>query len=94
MLKVLAACGNGMGSSLIIKMKIEKVLKDMGVECDIHHSSVGQAKSDARSYDLVLVSEAFVDEFQVGGKTKVVGLLNLLSEPEIREKVGKALASE
>lgn len=25
MLNVLAACGNGMGSSMVIKMKIEKV---------------------------------------------------------------------
>ena len=92
MLKLLAACGNGMGSSLIIKMKIEKVLKDMGLECDVHHASVGQAKSDARNFDLVLVSEVFVKEFTNCGDAKIVGLLNLLSEDEIRTKVEAALA--
>ncbi len=48
MIKVLAACGNGMGSSLIIKMKIEKVLKEMGLEFNVHHASVGQAKSERK----------------------------------------------
>ncbi|WP_105613980.1 PTS sugar transporter subunit IIB [Vallitalea okinawensis] len=92
MLKVLAACGNGMGSSLIIKMKIEKVLKEMGYDCEVHHASVGQAKSDARNFDLVLVSQVFVKEFSNAGNAKVVGLVNLLSEQEIKEKVESALS--
>lgn len=91
MLKVLAACGNGMGSSLIIKMKIEKVLKEMHLECEVHHASVGQAKSDARNYDLVLVSHMLVKEFTQVGNAKIVGLVNLLSDEEIRTKVAAAL---
>ncbi|MBS3995092.1 MAG: PTS sugar transporter subunit IIB [Alkaliphilus sp.] len=91
MLKVLVACGNGMGSSLIIKMKVEKVLKDMNMQFNIHHASVGQAKSDAKNFDLVLVSRAFVNDFKVNEKTKVIGLVNLLSEEEIRTKVSEAL---
>lgn len=91
MLKVLAACGNGMGSSLIIKMKIEQVLKDMGLQCDVHHASVGQAKSDARNFDLVIVSEVFAKEFEDAGDAKVVGLVNLLSDEEIRTKVSEVL---
>lgn len=92
MLKVLAACGNGMGSSLIIKMKIEKVLTEMGLDCEVHHASVGQAKSDANNYDLILVSHTMVDEFDTAGNCKVVGLVNLLSDEEIKEKVSAALA--
>lgn len=91
MLKVLAACGNGMGSSLIIKMKIEKVLKDMGLKCEVHHASVGQAKSDAKNFDLVLVSQVFIKEFANAGNAKIIGLLNLLSEQEIKDKVNEAL---
>jgi PTS system ascorbate-specific IIB component len=91
MLKVLAACGNGMGSSLIIKMKIEKVLKDLGYTCEVHHASVGQAKTDAMNYDLVFVSQMFVNEFANAGKAKIVGLVNLLSEEEIISKTKEAL---
>ncbi len=91
MLKVIAACGNGMGSSMMIKMKIEKVLKDMGIECQVFHASVGEAKAQAKDYDLVIVSQMFVSEFENAGDAKVVGLLNLLSEDEIREKVSAIL---
>lgn len=91
MIKVLAACGNGMGSSMIIKMKIEQVLREMGLEHSVHHASVGEAKSEAANYDLVLVSTQFAKDFNIGDKTKVVGLVNLLSDSEIKEKVSEAL---
>ena len=92
MLRVLAACGNGMGSSQIIKMRIEQVLKEMGLAFKVDHSSVGEAKNQAKNYDLVLVANQLVKEFMnVPETTKVVGLINLLSAQEIREKVTKAL---
>lgn len=92
MLKVLAACGNGMGSSQIIKMKIEQVLKEMGIEHKVDHASVGEAKSQVKNYDLVLVANQLTGEFQNAPETtKVVGIINLLSAPEIKEKVSEAL---
>ena len=63
MLKVLAACGNGMGSSMIIKMKIEKILKEMGKDCSVHHASVGEAKTQAKDFDVVMVSHMFAKDF-------------------------------
>jgi len=92
MLRVLAACGNGMGSSQIIKMRIEQVLKEMGLEFRVDHASVGQAKGDAKNYDLVLVPQQLAKEFShVPESCKVVGLINLLSAQEIKEKVTEAL---
>lgn len=37
------------------------------------------------------MSRAFVNDFKVNEKTKVIGLVNLLSEEEIRTKVSEAL---
>lgn len=89
MLKVIAACGNGMGSSQIIKMKIEKVFKRLGVQVSIHHSSVGEAKTQASNYDVVFCSEALKGNFDRAkdSGTIIVGLKNLLSEQEIEEKI-------
>ena len=89
MLKVIAACGNGMGSSQIIKMKIEKVFKKLNVPVSIHHTSIGAAKSEASSYDVVFCSEALKSNFaraEANG-TIVIGLKNLLSEQEIESKI-------
>ena len=64
MLKVIAACGNGMGSSQVIKMKISKVFKKLGVDAQVDHNSVGVASSMAANYDAVFVSQNFVDQFK------------------------------
>ena len=92
MLKVLAACGNGMGSSQIIKMKIEKVFKKLGIPVSVDHLSVGEGKSQASNYDAVFCSAALVDNFKVRGNTKVIGLVNLLSEQEIEARIKEFFA--
>lgn len=37
MVKILAVCGMGLGSSFAVEMVAEEVLKDLGVEADISH---------------------------------------------------------
>ena len=83
-IKAIAACGNGMGSSQMIKMKINKVFKRL-------HMSVGEAKGVANNYDMIFVSETFTSQFRTGKDTKVIGLKNLLSEKEIEAKIREAL---
>ncbi len=92
MLKVIAACGNGMGSSQMIKMKISKVFKKLGVDVKVDHNSVGAAQNMASEYDAVFVSQNFVKQFANAAAhgTVIVGLKNLLSEQEIEEKIKEA----
>ena len=55
-MKVLAACGSGMGSSQIIKMKLTNVFRKLNIPLEVHHCAVSEAKSSAKSYDMVVVS--------------------------------------
>jgi len=89
MFKVIAACGSGMGSSQIIKMKIEKIFKKHNVPVTIHHCSISEAKAQAKSYDVVFCSETLVGTFAAAEQsgTVVIGLKNLLSEAEIEQKI-------
>ena len=48
MLKVIAACGNGMGSSQIIKMKIEKIFKKLNIKIDVNPVSSDEYNSVAK----------------------------------------------
>lgn len=91
MKKILVACGCGMGSSQIIKMRATEVFKKLGVECIIYHTSLDEAQSIVNDYDIAIISEAFVPKFRVT-KTKVVGLKNLMSKSEMEEKVKAILA--
>lgn len=90
MLKVMVACGNGMGSSMLIKMKVEAIFKKHQVEVQIDHTSVGDAISSAANYDVILCPLSFEGSFNHGGKTRIIGLQNVLSEAEITEKLKNA----
>ena len=95
-MKVLAACGSGMGSSQIIKMKITNVFKILNIPFEIHHCAVSEAKTLAPSYDVVVCSNSLLDVFKNvdQSKTKIIGLKNLLSEKEIEEKVREIVLGE
>ena len=96
MLKVIAACGSGMGSSQIIKMKIEKIFKDKGIAISLHHCSVGEAKTVASGVDVVFCSAALADNFTkaAASGTIIIGLKNLLSEKEILEKIEESVVGK
>ncbi len=95
-MKVLAACGSGMGSSQIIKMKLQKVFKKNNIDAEIHHCAVAEAKSLANSYDVVVCSKALEDVFSNVNKDKVtiIGLKNLLSEAEIEENIKEKILNK
>lgn len=92
MLKVLAACGNGMGSSMVIKMKIEKVLRELGhSDFKVDSCSVGEAKAQASGYDIIVASKHLIHELDGRTKGKLLGLDNLMDSDEIKEKIMGAL---
>lgn len=82
-MKILVCCISGMGSSQMIKMKINNVLKKLGITASVDHKALGEAKSIVSSYDAVFCSLALLSNFKVSEKTKIMGLKNLLSEIEI-----------
>ena len=87
MLKVVAACGAGMGTSMIIKLKLEKIFKDLNVDAKVDAMSVGQAKGTIGSCDLIICSLHLKDQFNANEKTKVVGVKNLMDEKELTEAI-------
>ena len=87
-LKLLVCCGNGAGTSMMIKLNVEKVVKKMGLDvATIYHCAVSEGKSCAGQYDVVLCSKNFVNLFADSEKkgTKIVGLKNVMSAKEIEE---------
>jgi PTS system ascorbate-specific IIB component len=89
-MKVLVACANGAGTSLMMKMRVEKAFKDLNVNLTkIHHCSISEGKSSATSYDAVFTPLNFVSMFK-DAEAKgviVIGLKNVLSDAEAKEKI-------
>lgn len=88
MVKVLAACGNGMGSSMVIKMKVENALRKLNqTDFTVNSCSVGEAKGLAVGYDIVIASLHLIQELEGRTNGKLIGLDNLMDDKEITEKL-------
>ncbi|WP_347862310.1 PTS sugar transporter subunit IIB [Salimicrobium sp. PL1-032A] len=81
MKKILVVCGNGLGSSMMVEMNINSILKDMGKEADVSHTDLTTAKSERA--DLFLGSEDIVGSLDDGNRN-VVQLKNLMDKKELR----------
>lgn len=91
MVKVLTACGNGMGSSMVIKMKVENALRQLGVT-DIQSASCSVGgKGLASGYDIVVASNHLIHELDGRTKGHLVGLDNLMDDNEIKAKLQEVL---
>lgn len=81
MIRIATACGVGMGSSLILRMHTEDVLKELAVEADVEAMDAPQAK--AARVDLVLTSPSLVDVIS-GGYAVVLPISNYLDKELIK----------
>ncbi len=93
MLRILVACANGAGTSLMMKMRVEKAVKDLGLQVQtIHHCSLSEGKSAATQYDVVFCPLNFVSMFDDAKKkgVKICGMKNVLSDAEAKERFKEA----
>ena len=90
MLNIMVCCANGSGTSLMMKMTADKVVKALNIKVGkMHHCSLSEGKSAATQYDIVFCPLNFIDMFKDAEKmgTKVIGLIIVLSKDEMEQKL-------
>ena len=90
-MKIVSACGSGLGSSLMVSMKISEILKKLNVEAEVSHSDLSSLIfSDA---DLYVLSKDIAEsiEAQRLDQSKVISLSNILDDAEITAKLKERL---
>ncbi|ACX88021.1 putative exported protein [Pectobacterium atrosepticum SCRI1043] len=89
MLKVLCVCGCGLGSSFAIEMSAKSVLKKLGIDAEINHTTISEAS--AFNYDVILTQKIFADilnsDASEDEKKRVIILNKLTDKDEIEEKI-------
>ena len=91
--KFMVCCANGAGSSLMMKMTLQKVLTKLSVKpATIHHCSLSEGKTASLNYDIVLCARTFANMFDAAKKkgTIVLGLKNIMSAPEMEQAMKDA----
>ncbi|MGV8981860.1 PTS sugar transporter subunit IIB [Clostridium sp.] len=87
-MKILVCCGSGLGSSFMIQMNIEKVLKELNIEAEVDHSDLSSAmgmKSDIYVGTRDIASELT----NLGGQ--VISLNSMIDKKELKEKLTEVL---
>lgn len=65
-MKILAVCGAGMGTSVMMKIKLSQFLQENNVEADIESCALDEAQGNLSDADIVICSKHLADEL---GKT-------------------------
>ena len=89
--KIICCCGNGLGSSMIVQMNVEILLKQMGLHnIAVRHTSITEV--NASQADLFVVGLDI--EPQMKTYPRVIILKDLVNLEELKEKLLLAFSYE
>jgi len=89
-MKILAVCGMGLGSALVLRMQAEKALKQLGLTAELEVTDIGTARAVAPSADLILTSEELAQQLGTV-KPQVVTISNFIDLNEMVTKLKAAI---
>lgn len=90
--KALVACRAGVGSSLMLKIKTEQVVKENGFPIQIEHSSLDAVPGF--DGDLLITLSDVAKELESKGLTQtIIGINNIVDKEEIKNKLNEFLNS-
>jgi PTS system ascorbate-specific IIB component len=89
--KIVTICGAGIGSSGILKVNAERVLRKLDIQATVVAADIGSLASVAADAQVILTSAEFVEAI---GKTfaDVIVVENYFDTAELTEKLEAALA--
>ncbi|WP_044640393.1 PTS sugar transporter subunit IIB [Risungbinella massiliensis] len=88
MISIVTVCGNGIGSSLMLKMKIEEICNELGIAAQIETSDFNGAKG--KECDLIVTVEELAQQFDQ--TTQRVGVVrSYINKKKIKADIAELL---
>jgi ascorbate PTS system EIIB component len=88
--KIIAVCGMGIGTSVLLKINAEKVLKMIGVEATVEAADMATARGAAFDAQIVLTTPELV-EYLKGLNAEIISIDHFFDLEELNTKLSKAL---
>lgn len=82
-LKILTVCGFGVGSSLVLKMKLDELLKEEKIDAHVETADVGSASSTP--CDIIFTSKELSEKLTDSVSIPVVSISNFIDKNEIKQ---------
>lgn len=93
MKKVLAVCGMGLGTGLVLRMQTESALRELGVDAEVEVADIGSARGQVQGVDVVVTSAELAEELGQVDAT-VVTVTNFVDGGEIKAKLADAVGEQ
>lgn len=84
-IKIQTVCGFGCGSSLMLRMSIESILKKHNLTAQVFCGDVGTCCSN--QCDVIFISKELAERIIGRAKMPVISIDNFMNKTEIEEKV-------
>jgi PTS system ascorbate-specific IIB component len=88
-MKIIAVCGAGIGTSVLLKMNAEKVLRTLGIDAIVDATDIETARA-SRDAQILLTTPEIVDKLQ-GLPSEVIAIDHVFDLTELSEKLSKAI---
>ena len=85
--RILAVCGSGQGSSMMMKMKIKQYLDKRGIPNVMDSCAVTDHKGKVSGVDIIVCSKHLQDEIVQEGRVSVLGVQNMLNPNTFGEEL-------
>ncbi len=87
-MKILAVCGMGIGSSMILKMNIDAVLRQLGhSDVEVEHCDITAARGTTA--DLIVAAKDIAPSIQT--TVPVISIQSVMSKDELKTKLAEVL---
>lgn len=82
-MRVLAVCGFGVGSSMALKMQVEKALKELGIEAEVDNTDIATASS--MNPDIIYTSPEFAEQLKGSVNCPIIEIKQFMNYSEVLE---------
>ncbi len=89
MMKILAVCGFGVGSSMVLKMTIDKVVRKLGIDAEVENADISTAKSS--KCDAIFTSYDLAESLKDTVNVPVLPVKRYMSIEEVTEQIKKII---
>lgn len=89
-MNIVCVCGMGIGTSVLLKMNVEKAADNLGVDATVTTADISTARGAAQGADLIMTSDELAEELgQISTPVQVVD--NFMDIAEIQTKLADHL---